>query len=89
MKLMSRVRVKNSMGIHTRPATAIIKLLHHCRSNVSFTHKKATVNAKSILSIMMLGLQKNSSVTITVDGEDAEEIMNRLLKAFESKFGEN
>lgn len=89
MKIISRVRVTNSMGIHTRPATAIIKLLHQCRSSVHFTHKTSTVNAKSILSIMMLGLQRNARVVITVDGEDAEEIMNRLLKAFESKFGEN
>ncbi len=89
MKIVSRVRVSNSMGIHTRPATAIIKLLHTSRSHVTFTHKKATVNAKSILSIMMLGLQKNSYITITVDGDDAEEIMKRLLNAFETKFGEN
>jgi phosphocarrier protein len=88
MKLVKKVRVKNSLGIHTRPATHIIKLLHTVKSNVFFTHKKDTVNAKSLLSILMLALHRNSSVTITVDGEDAQETMEKLLSAFENNFGE-
>jgi len=87
-KLISKIRVKNSSGIHTRPATCIVKLLHNCKSNVHFTHKRDTVNAKSLLSILMLALHKNAQLTITVDGEDAEETMNKLLKAFDNNFGE-
>lgn len=88
-KLISKVRVKNSLGIHTRPATAIVKLLHHVKSNVSFTHKKDTVNAKSILSILMLALHKNALLTITIEGDDAEEVMSKLINGFETCFGES
>ena len=88
-KLMTKIRVKNTLGIHTRPATAIVKLLHHCKSNVVFTHKKDTVNAKSILSILMLALHKNAQLTITVEGDDADDVMERLVNAFENGFGEN
>lgn len=88
-KLMAKVRVKNNLGIHTRPATAIVKLLHHCKSNVVFTHKKDSVNAKSILSILMLALHKNAQLTITVEGDDADDVMNRLVNAFETSFGEH
>jgi phosphocarrier protein len=66
----------------------IVKLLQNCRSNVSFTHKKETINAKSILSILMLAARKNSTITITVDGEDADETMGKLITAFENKFGD-
>lgn len=88
MKLSTKVQVKNKMGLHTRPATTIVKLLQKCRSEVLFTHKRETVNAKSILSILMLAARKGSRITITVDGDDAEEIMPQLVKAFETKFGE-
>lgn len=88
MKLISKIKVKNKNGIHTRPATCIVKLLHSCKSDVRFTHRKETVNAKSILSILMLALQPNAWLTITVDGEDAEDTMDKLMRAFETNFGE-
>lgn len=88
MKLVTKVRVKNDLGLHTRPATSIVKLLQHSKSEVLFTYKRETVNAKSILSILMLAVHKNANVTITVEGEDAEETMAKILNAFENKFGE-
>lgn len=86
--LIQTVRVKNELGLHTRPATLIVKLLQDCKSDVHFTHKKETVNAKSILNILMLAAQKNALIRIEVVGEDAQETMDRLLKSFESRFGE-
>lgn len=77
------------MGLHTRPATAIVKMLQHCKSRVSFTYKCETVNAKSILGILMLAAGRNSSITITVDGEDADLTMNNLLAGFNNQFGED
>lgn len=88
VKLVCKVKVKNIQGLHTRPATAIVKILQNSKSDVAFTHKRETVNAKSILSILLLAAKKNSLITITVDGEDADETMNRLVSAFDGCFGE-
>lgn len=88
MMQIHKVKVRNKMGLHTRPATAIVKLLQSAKSNVSFTYKQETVDAKSILSILMLAAKRNSSITITVDGDDAETTMSSLVDAFENHFGE-
>lgn len=88
MSISKKVRVKNSLGLHTRPATYIVKLLQRFRSKVSFTYKRQTVNPRSILSILMLGVPKNASIGITVEGEDADDTMQELLNAFECHFGE-
>lgn len=88
-KLVSKVQVKNMMGLHTRPATEIVKLLQNSKCDVFFTYKKETINAKSILSILMLAAKKNSKITITVDGIDADETMTKLVRAFENQFGES
>jgi len=88
MKLSSKVKVKNNMGLHTRPATEIVKMLQGVKSEVSFTYKNETVNAKSILSILMLALKKNSTLLVTVEGFDAEETLEKLILAFETQFGE-
>lgn len=88
MKLVRKVRVKNVLGLHTRPATVIVKLLQNCKCDVSFTLKRETINAKSILSILMLAAKKNSNITVSVEGETAVDVMDKLEAVFENGFGE-
>lgn len=88
MKKVKKVRVKNSMGLHTRPATFIVKLLQNSRCDVRFTYGKETVNAKSILSILMLAAKKNSHIIITCEGDDAQAVLESLADAFDTQFGE-
>lgn len=88
MKLMRKVRIKNALGLHARPATVIAKLLQGTFSSVSFTYRNETINAKSIMSILMLAATKNSLITVVVEGEDAGETMEKIVNAFENKFGE-
>lgn len=88
MKLTCDVQIKNTMGLHTRPATTIVKLLQGCKSDVTFTYKKETINAKSILSILMLAARKNTKISIVVEGVDAQEVMHKLVDGFNNHFGE-
>lgn len=88
MKLTQKVKIKNPMGLHARPATVVAKLLQPCRSAVSFTYRKETVNARSIMSLLMLAASRNSQIIITVEGVDAQDTMKKLVDAFENRFGE-
>ena len=82
------VKVKNKMGLHVRPASFIAKLLQESQSKVTLTYKGESVNARSIMSIMILAAPKNAQVRISVEGSDAGETMKRLVSAFENQFGE-
>ncbi len=66
----------------------IVKLLQTCRSQVTISYRKQTVNARSIMSILMLAVKRNSQIILEAEGEDAEEIMDKLVNAFETQFGE-
>ncbi|PCI95582.1 phosphocarrier protein HPr [Candidatus Aerophobetes bacterium] len=88
MKLTQTVKVKNSLGLHIRPATAIVKLLQNTSSKVFFSFKDMTVNAKSIMSLLILSAQKNATIEITIEGKDASLVMEQLSEGFETKFGE-
>lgn len=88
MKCVKRIKIKNALGLHTRPATTIVKLLQNYRSKVHFTYKKDTINARSIMGILMLAVQKNCFLTITAEGDDAKRVIEVLTRAFEAKFGE-
>ncbi len=88
MKHTRKVCIKNKMGLHTRPATAIVRMLQGTKCDVLFTYKRETVNARSILSILTLAVRSNARLTITTEGSDAELTMTKLVEAFEDNFGE-
>lgn len=88
MKLSQKLKVKNALGLHARPATVIARLLQKSKSKVFFTFHDETINARSIMSVLMLAANKNAQILVTVEGEDAEATMNSLAEAFNNEFGE-
>lgn len=88
MKISRKVKVKNPSGLHTRPASRIVQMLQGSVSSVHFTCREEKVNAKSIMSLLTLAATRNSMITIEADGEDAEQIVEKLVEAFEQQFWE-
>jgi phosphocarrier protein len=88
VKLSKRLKVKNPLGLHARPATVIARLLQKSKSKVFFTFHEETINARSIMSVLMLAANKNAQILVTVEGEDAETTMDSLVEAFNNQFGE-
>ncbi len=88
MKIVRRLKVRNDLGLHIRPAATIVKLLQSYKSSVTFTYNEDTINARSIMSILTLVARKNTQITVIVEGQDAEDTMRNLADAFNSCFGE-
>lgn len=82
------VVIGNKAGIHARPASIMVQTATKFKSKVRLTAKGKTIDAKSILMIMSMGLVKGTEVTISAKGEDAEEVVKALKELIESKFGE-
>lgn len=62
--------VQSAEGIHARPATKLVHAAGQCEGEVSLTYNERTVNLKSVLGIMSLGVPSNASFTIRVEGGD-------------------
>jgi len=86
MQIIKQVILKNSSGLHIRPATTIVRLLRNKRSRVFFMHKKMRVDAKSIMGLLTLLAKKNAKITIFVEGSDAKQVMDELVEAFDKCF---
>ncbi|MDU2198213.1 MAG: HPr family phosphocarrier protein [Peptostreptococcaceae bacterium] len=82
------VSIKNASGLHARPAGMFVKKAAEFKSTVEVIAKGKTVNAKSIMGIMSLGLAKGDELTISAKGEDEETAVNTLVELIESGFGE-
>lgn len=64
--------VLNPVGIHARPANAIMETANSFTSKVTLRTDAKTANAKSIVSILKLGLKAGDQVTVSATGEDEE-----------------
>lgn len=71
MKQISVV-VIDPVGLHARPATVAVNAASKFKSEVKITYKGRSVNMKSIMGVMSLGIPTQSEITISCDGEDEE-----------------
>lgn len=82
------VAIENKTGIHARPASLFVQTAAGYKSKIQLEAKGKTVDAKSILMLMSLGLVKGTEVKIIADGEDEADAVKALKELIESKFGE-
>lgn len=75
-------KVIASTGIHARPATMLVQLASRFNSDINLQFKEKTVNLKSIMGVMSLGIGQGAEIKIIVDGNDEEEAMNSLRDTF-------
>ena len=80
--------IENKTGIHARPASLFVQTASKFKSKVQIKAKGKTVDAKSILMIMSMGLVKGTEITISADGEDEKEAVNTLKDLVDAKFNE-
>jgi phosphocarrier protein HPr len=82
------VKIINEAGIHARPASLFLRVATTFKSNITVTKNGRSGNAKSLLGLLSLGINKSSEITIVAEGEDEKEAVAALTKLIESKFGE-
>lgn len=80
--------VINELGLHVRPAGTLVKLANKFKSHISIQRDDDTIDAKSIMGVMMLGASKGTVLQVTAEGEDAEDAMASIQSLFDSGFGE-
>jgi phosphocarrier protein len=80
--------VNHEVGLHARPASVFVQAAGQFSSDIEVTHGDTTANAKSILSVLTLGVQQGAEILIKAEGEDAEEALKTLEELILSNFGE-
>lgn len=82
------IEVVNRAGIHTRPASMIVKTTAKYKSDVYLIRDGFSINAKSIIGVMTLAAAQGEKLTIRADGPDESEAVESLSKIFADGFGE-
>ncbi len=89
MRSKVTVEIVNERGLHARASAKFVKLAGTFESQVNVTRDDQTVDALSIMGLMMLAAGPGSMIEIVADGPDAEAAAAALAHLVTSRFEED
>jgi phosphocarrier protein len=83
-----QVRIDNKRGLHARASAKFVNLASEIDAKIEVEKDGHRVCGTSIMGLMMLGAAMGDSITIHVEGEQAEAVLEKLVELVEDRFGE-
>ena len=83
-----KIVVDHKVGLHARPAAIFVKAANKYASDIQVSKDDRTINAKSILSVLTLGVNQGTEITIHAEGDDADAALQELVALVKNNFGE-
>ncbi|KMY49979.1 phosphocarrier protein HPr [Peribacillus loiseleuriae] len=71
-------KIIDESGIHARPATILVQTAGKFDANITLEYKGKSVNLKSIMGVMSLGIPKDAVIKITAEGSAEKEAIISL-----------
>ena len=75
-------------GVHARPATLLVNKAGQYESEVEVSYNGKTVNLKSIMGVMSMGVPKGAEIKVSATGGDEEEALTGVSEVIKEHLGE-
>ena len=82
------LKIQNPTGLHARPAKVFVNIAKGFESDVNVYYGEKKANAKSMISMLTLGVEKGSEIRIEVEGSDEEQALQAVIEGVLSGLGE-
>ena len=86
--LTRQVTVRNKAGVHTRPASMIVREASRFEAEFFIRKDGYEINGKSIIGVMTLAAEQGATLDLLFEGADEAEAADALEALFERGFGE-
>ncbi|ARU55962.1 MAG: HPr family phosphocarrier protein [Pseudomonadales bacterium] len=86
--LREKITIINQLGLHARASAKLVSTAGRFSAKVSLCKDDRTVDAKSIMSVMLLAASCGMEVEIETDGPDEHDAMEAVKALINDKFGE-
>jgi len=88
MQHQATFEIINQLGLHARAAAQLVRIANSHPCSVSLSCAGETVNAKSIMGVLMLAIAKGMHVGLCCEGEGAKECLQEIGRLIQNRFGE-
>ncbi|WP_440894875.1 phosphocarrier protein HPr [Amphibacillus sp. Q70] len=78
MSVEKTVKITAETGVHARPATVLVNKAGSFSSDITLEYNGKSVNLKSIMGVMSLGIPMDAEIKIVADGADQEDAIKAL-----------
>ena len=82
--IAKEVIVKNSSGLHARPATLLVKKASSFKSDVSIEYNGKKANVKSLIGVLSLAVTKDAVIKVIASGDDEALAVEEIVKLVET-----
>jgi phosphocarrier protein len=86
--LSAVARITNKRGLHARAAAKLVEAASRFEAHITVSKDGQSVEARSIMGLMMLAASLGTEVKISADGGDAKEALTAILALIAANFGE-
>jgi phosphocarrier protein len=83
------VDICNARGLHARASAKFVKLASTFDAEVKVSREGTTVDARSIMGLMMLAAGPGCAIEISAEGPEAEPAIHALVELVEGRFDED
>ena len=83
------VEIINKRGLHARASAKFVKMAADYDAEVTVTRDGQSVDARSIMGLMMLGAGPGSVLELSAEGREAEEALDALGELIAARFEED
>lgn len=83
------LKITNRAGIHARPAALIVQTANKFDCEIVIEKGTLSVNAKSIMGIIMMAASYNTELVLCTNGPDEVQAADAIEALFDSKFEED
>jgi phosphocarrier protein len=85
----ARVEIINERGLHARASAKFVKLAGAFDAEIRVTKDEETVDASSIMGLMMLAAGLGSTIEIAAEGPQAQDAVDALVRLVSHRFDED
>jgi phosphocarrier protein HPr len=89
MSAEESVEITNERGLHARASAKFVKLAATFDAEVTVSKEGATVDARSIMGLMMLAAGPGSQIVIHAEGAEAGAAVEALAELVSNRFEED
>jgi len=86
--IQKTVTIINKLGLHARAASKLVETAQRYSADVTISQGSSQANGKSIMALLILAAPCNTSLELTVDGEDEDHAMDALVSLINNRFDE-
>jgi phosphocarrier protein len=82
------IEIINKLGLHARAAAKLVACASAFGCNIEIGNNNQWVNAKSIMSVMLLAASKGTVVSLRAEGNDAQSALEAVCTLINNRFDE-